>query len=651
MKKPRKHRPRRLQYENLEPREVMTVGVTASLNAAGVLSVFGTGAGDDIKIQQSASRISVNDVAGSWTARSVKSIVVHLNSGDDYLYFDSRANGGTQKLAEAVTVHSGAGNDFVRWAGGTARINGASHTLAVTSKGKATMDGVAINLATTLTAKLSAGVLTVTGTNGNDNIRFVQNSGRISILGRSGSWTASSVTSIVVQLQEGADNVSFNSQANGGNQTLAETITVRSGHGSTTVRLANGHDVTFHGMGHTLQISANGTATLDGVVLTWDDPTPNPDPDPDPDPTPDPDPSPPAPNWFDSNVQDAALRSLGHNLYTDGLINRGDIVSLLRDAEDGGIIDATELTDLRAIAGASSLFGGAESVQKLTGYVVNTSYANRNYQGQVLGNLAAGSATAQMEKLINKWFFGLDRPVASGTYRQFSGSLFVSGASYTDIHQGNVGDCYFVASLGETAFRNAAIIANMFTVNGDGTYATKFFNGSQSFYVTVDSFLPTNGSGQLVYASRGSVYSNTSNELWVALAEKAYAQLNEFGFTRAGFSDSGQNSYNGINGGYIYAALGHVTGQATSPFAMTSSSSSFTTFVNAYNAGKMIGFASYQTPPAGSGVVGSHAYAVVGYNAAAQTVTLFNPWGTEYGLLTLNWSQIQANFQYFDRTV
>jgi hypothetical protein len=73
--------------------------------------------------------------------------------------------------------------------------------------------------------------------------------------------------------------------------------------------------------------------------------------------------------------------------------------------------------------------------------------------------------------------------------------------------------------------------------------------------------------------------------------------------------------------------------------------------VTAWNAGKMIGFASYVNPPAGSGVVGSHAYAVTSYNAAAQTITLFNPWGIHYGQITMNWAQIQANFQYFDRTV
>jgi hypothetical protein len=201
-------------------------------------------------------------------------------------------------------------------------------------------------------------------------------------------------------------------------------------------------------------------------------------------------------------------------------------------------------------------------------------------------------------------------------------------------------------ALAEAALRNNSVITNMFLVNGDGTYTVKFYGFAGVDYVTVDSYLPTNASGALFYATRGLMYNNTGGELWVALAEKAYAQLNEFGWSRPG-TDSGQNSYAALNGGYIYAALGQVTGQSTSPFTMTASTGSFTTFVNAWNAGKLIGFASYTSPP---NVVGNHAYAVVGYNASNQTVTLFNPWGIEYGLTTLTWSQMQQNFQYFDRT-
>jgi hypothetical protein len=251
---------------------------------------------------------------------------------------------------------------------------------------------------------------------------------------------------------------------------------------------------------------------------------------------------------------------------------------------------------------------------------------------------------------VNKWFLGLDRPTASGTYRAFTGQLFVNGATYTDAKQGAVGDCYLIASLAEVAYRDASKITNMFIVNGDGTYTVRFRQGSTAHYVTVDSFLPTSSSGAAIYASKGLMHNNAAGELWVSLAEKAYVQLHEMGWVRPGLSGNGLNSYSAINGGYIASALSHITGQSAT-YTMTDSPTSFTTFVTAYNAGKMVGFASYANPPAGSGVVGSHAYAVVGYNATNQTVTLFNPWGIQHGLLTLSWSQIQTSFQYFDRTV
>ena len=136
------------------------------------------------------------------------------------------------------------------------------------------------------------------------------------------------------------------------------------------------------------------------------------------------------------------------------------------------------------------------------------------------------------------------------------------------------------------------------------------------------------------------------------LLEKAFVQLHEMGWVRPGLSGNGQNSYAGIEGGYIYAALGQVTGQSTISFASTSSGN-FQTFVNAWNAGKSIGFAT-KSSPANSNIVGNHAYSVIGYNTSNQTITLYNPWGAQYGsysvTLTLTWSQIQSDFSYFDRT-
>src|SRR5262249_48029716 len=159
------------------------------------------------------------------------------------------------------------------------------------------------------------------------------------------------------------------------------------------------------------------------------------------------------------------------------------------------VVDSTELADLRAIVANTSLFGSLGYVDQLASDVVNGSAANAHYLGQSLGNLAANSNGTQMEDLVGKWFLGTDHPIASGdvshvysSYRQFSGQLFVNGATYDDIRQGYLGDCYFMSTLGETALRDNSAITNMFIVNGDGTYTVKFFNAGQPVYVTVDSY-------------------------------------------------------------------------------------------------------------------------------------------------------------------
>lgn len=643
MKKQRRVRARTLQCEILEPRQMMSA--TASLTGAGVLNVLGSDGNDVIKFFQSGKNLYIDGLAGYWSASKVKSIYVDSKGGEDIVSLNSYGNGGNKALKETTTIIGGAGTDRVSvGAANDLYFSGQGNFVRVDAKGNAAINNVIQNLANYTSATLKKKVLTVTGTNGDNNLKFAQINGKIYISGVAGSFKASKVSSIVVRLQDGNDSISLNSLANGGNQAIAEYVTVTSGAGSNTVRLANGHDVDMNGTGHTLQVTSYGTAKLDGVALTWDvPPTPTPDPDPTPDPTP------LASNWFDTHIQDAALRALGSTLYADSLIGRNDIIALLQNAGDNGSVDATEFTDLKAIVNNSTLFAGLDYVERLTEYVVLGSTANGQYQGQSLGNLAAGSSTTQLTNLVNKWFLGLDRPTAGGTYRQFAGQLFVGGVAYTDVNQGQVGDCYLMESLAETALRSPSTITNMFVVNGDGTYTVKFFNYGQAEYVTVDAYLPTNSSGNAIYAGMGKNYANSGNELWTMLAEKAYVQANQFGWIRPGLPGNGQNAYSGIAGGYIYAAAGHITGQSTIAFASTSSAANFTTFVNAWNAGKIIGFAS-KSAPASNTVVGGHAYAVIGYNSSNQTITLYNPWGPNYDTVTMTWAQIGGSFSYFDRT-
>ncbi len=92
-----------------------------------------------------------------------------------------------------------------------------------------------------------------------------------------------------------------------------------------------------------------------------------------------------------------------------------------------------------------------------------------------------------------------------------------AGPKNTDVDQGAVGDCYFVATLAAIADANAEYIQQMVVDLGDGTYAVRFYQDGQEVYVRVDADLWTEG-GFLTYAGFGH-----EGSLWVAIVEKAYA--------------------------------------------------------------------------------------------------------------------------------
>jgi hypothetical protein len=245
-------------------------------------------------------------------------------------------------------------------------------------------------------------------------------------------------------------------------------------------------------------------------------------------------------------------------------------------------------------------------------------------------------------------------PVASVPYSPAPASapLFHNGEpSYLDVEQGYLGDCWLMAGLAEVAARDPQVIKSMFTYDGTtvdngskvGLYTVRFFNSSEAaVYVKVDTELPDGGQ----YCAFVDNALGTQ-ALWVALAEKAYAEANALGYVTTGAE--GQDSYGALNGGWPAWSLQAITGEPATRY-----STNPTNIASAWKAGDLIVLDTGD--PTSSAIVGDHCYAVVGYNASSgKPFQVFNPWGTNssgyvpgypqyYGLFPANAAFISQNF-------
>ncbi len=374
----------------------------------------------------------------------------------------------------------------------------------------------------------------------------------------------------------------------------------------------------------------------------------------------------------DSSVENAALNAIR----TDSSLSRADVIGILKSAGDGGSVTNTELTDLRNFYNnAINTVNVATDLKVLSEKVLFADNSNQWYTGSDslrdnLGNLAAGSSTTQLNLLLGKHFLGTDRPAIGrdgsnnlrGSYTRANGSLFVGGASASDIDQGATGSCYFLSALGGTANDKNAMVSDMFRDNGDGTWSVRFFTNGKTDYVTVDRMMATDAAGRYIYADDGAAGKQLvagNNELWAALAEKAYAQVNESGrIGQDGTNFYGNGDDNGIGWGSKAAATTHITGLATTTEGLSNnaatglSQAELVTLVTGNRIVTVGGFNNLATNSnAGetsiSTAVQGHAYTITGYDAITGRFSIRNPWGAQHLLLTFaQLMQLGANISY-----
>ena len=202
----------------------------------------------------------------------------------------------------------------------------------------------------------------------------------------------------------------------------------------------------------------------------------------------------------------------------------------------------------------------------------------------------------------------------AGGYANFAHvPLFADGPQYNDIRQGGVGDCYYLASLAGFALTDPEVIRQFIAPLGDGTYAVRFFQNDQEVFLRLDADLPVSSGTSLAYAKLG-----VDGELWVPLAEKAYA-----------FFRRGENSYASLSSGWMTTVYREITNEQTS-LQWTSSKTAdqlYDRIATDLAAGHTITLGSKS---GGVGpIVGGHAYTVVAASIedGQRYVTVYNPWG------------------------
>jgi hypothetical protein len=321
------------------------------------------------------------------------------------------------------------------------------------------------------------------------------------------------------------------------------------------------------------------------------------------------------------------------NLMVNNSLSYSSMATILEDAAVGGM-NASKFSTLQELASLLNVSGGIAVtcyVADITKCVVDGDPANL----LSLGDLSATSTQTQATELIGKWFLGTDLPSMDvvttlgytnyyPTYQVSTNPLYgTSGVpSYSDVNQGIVGDCYFLASIAEVALEDPTAIESMITNDGNGVYGVRFLINGQAEYVTVNDELPVMYDGYH-YANGSTLEFANGPIAWPELLEKAYAELNaEPNVPHGQTLDEAINAYAGIDEGYA-GALSEITGQ-TVVQATTSAQ-----IGAAWNANEELVVSTAANVSYGS-LVDNHMFEVVGYDSSTGVLTLYNPWGTGY---------------------
>ncbi|MGY4643447.1 C2 family cysteine protease [Cellulomonas sp. URHB0016] len=230
-------------------------------------------------------------------------------------------------------------------------------------------------------------------------------------------------------------------------------------------------------------------------------------------------------------------------------------------------------------------------------------------------------------------------PANTGKYGEVEHSLFVGSVSPTDVSQGQIGDCWYMASMMAVAQADPDLIRQAITQNANGSYTVRLYPDGKAVNVTVTPDMVLMSNGDPAFASNDGRVS--PYELWPMVLEKALAvQYGDYDEIEGGYTEVGMTLLTGVPSEHHDTddlSIGDLAGVLADGGAI--GLSSLPNDDNPY----------YKDDKGVDQLHSHHAYYVQSVDVKNGTVTVVNPWGiASYPPITMDYDDYVDAFRAVD---
>lgn len=235
-----------------------------------------------------------------------------------------------------------------------------------------------------------------------------------------------------------------------------------------------------------------------------------------------------------------------------------------------------------------------------------------------------------------------ESPANSGEYGEIPHRLVVDGIEPGDVSQGQIGDCWYIASMMAVAQADPAVIEDAITANDNGTYTVRLYDDGREVEVTVTpEMVLDDGNPAFVRTREGG----DGYELWPMVLEKALSlHWGDFGAIEGDSPGLGLELLTGKPSDR--RSLDDAGGVASlADYLADGGAVTLATFRESDDNPDI-----YDENPSSGGLASNHAYYVSAVDVENGTVTVTNPWGAGWPMVTMTYGEFEEDFSsiYFN---